>query len=83
MNGGNIEDLTKIMKKFKNDKNTNLLFINDLSLSVGLNIEYADNLILFSFVDNVMRDQIIGRCLRFPRTKRLYIHQLYYKNEYN
>ena len=83
LNGGNIEDLTKIMKKFKNDKNTNLLFINDLSLSVGLNIEYADNLILFSFVDNVMRDQIIGRCLRFPRTKRLYIHQLYYKNEYN
>jgi hypothetical protein len=81
LNGGNIEDLTKIMKKFKDDKNTNLLFINDISLSVGLNIEYADNLILFSYINNIMRDQIIGRCLRYPRTKKLYIHQLYYKNE--
>ena len=81
LNGGNIEDLTKIMKIFKNEKNTNLLFINDISLSVGMNIEYADNLILFGFVNNIMRDQIIGRCLRYPRTKKLYIHQLYYKNE--
>jgi hypothetical protein len=81
LNGGNIDGLTKIMETFKNDKNTNLLFINDISLSVGLNIEYADNLILFSFVNNIMRDQIIGRCLRYPRTKKLYIHQLYYKNE--
>ena len=81
LNGGNIDDLAKIMAKFKNDKNTNLLFINDINLSVGLNIEFSDNLILFSFVNNIMRDQIIGRCLRYGRDKRLFIYQLYYKNE--
>lgn len=81
LNGGNINELNKIINTFKNDSKTNLLFINDISLSVGLNIEYADNLIIFSYVNNAMRDQIIGRCLRYPRTKKLNIYQLFYKNE--
>ena len=81
LNGGNIEDLAKIMKTFKNDKKTNLLFINDISLCVGLDIEYVNNLIIFGFVNMTNRDQIIGRALRYGRKEKLYIYQLYYKNE--
>ena len=81
LNGGNIDDLAKIMTTFKNDKKTNLLFINDISLCVGLDIEYVNNLIIFGFVNMTNRDQIIGRALRYGRKEKLYIYQLYYKNE--
>ena len=81
LNGGNINDLAKIMTTFKNDKNTNLLFINDISLIVGLDIEFASFLIIFSFLNMSNRDQLIGRVLRYNRIGNLYIYQLYYTNE--
>ena len=69
------------MTTFKNDKNTNLLFINDISLIVGLDIEFASFLIIFSFLNMSNRDQLIGRVLRYNRIGNLYIYQLYYTNE--
>ena len=83
LNGGNIEDLTNIVNKFKNDNTIKLLFINDLSLSNGLNLEFVDDLILFNYLEPKTLDQVIGRVLRYPRTKKLNIYQLLYKNENN
>ena len=72
-----------IVNKFKNDNTIKLLFINDLSLSNGLNLEFVDDLILFNYLEPKTLDQVIGRVLRYPRTKKLNIYQLLYKNENN
>ena len=52
-----------------------------MSLSNGLNLEFVDDLILFNYLEPKILDQVIGRVLRYPRTKKLNIYQLLYKNE--
>ena len=79
--GGNVEEITNIIDDFKNNKNIKLLFINDLSLSNGLNLEFTDDLILFNYLKPKILDQVIGRVLRYPRKKKLNIFHLLYKNE--
>ena len=56
-------------------------YLFDLSLSNGLNLEFVDDLILFNYLEPKTLDQVIGRVLRYPRTKKLNIYQLLYKNE--
>ena len=81
LNGGNVEDIANIVHNFKNEPNVKLLFINDLSLSNGLNLDFVDNLIIFNYLEPLILDQVIGRVLRYPKIKTLNIFQLLYKNE--
>lgn len=82
LNGGNINDLGEVIDKFKNYANISLLFINDITLSNGLNLEFVDDVILTEMLEVSLWDQLIGRALRFPRNKLLTIYQLEYKNEH-
>jgi hypothetical protein len=79
LNGGNIFDIDNIIEKFK--KEMDILFINDITFGVGLDIEYCSNIILFSKCSNQITNQVVGRCLRPNRKDRLKIYQLKYKNE--
>ena len=80
LNGGNILDIDNVMEQFKND-DINILFINDISFGVGLDIEYCKDLIMFSKCNDMITNQVVGRCLRPNRKNRLKIYQLEYKNE--
>lgn len=79
LNGGNIGDIDNIMEKFK--KEIDILFINDITFGVGLDIEYCSNVIMFSKCSHQITNQVVGRCLRPNRKDRLKIYQLQYKNE--
>ena len=81
LDGGNIKDLNKIFDDFKNDKSIKLLLIDDASFGVGINIEYATDILFFNKTESKLKEQIIGRAQRFGRTCSLCIWEIYYKYE--
>jgi hypothetical protein len=81
LDGGNINDLEIFLQKFKNDKNVKILLIDDTSFGIGLNIEYATDIIFFNYIEPKLKTQLIGRAQRFGRTCTLNIWELLYTNE--
>lgn len=81
LDGGNIKDLDNILDKFRNDKSIKILIIDDTSFGVGLNIEYATDIIFFNYIEPNVKEQLIGRAQRLGRTCKLNIWELLYLNE--
>lgn len=81
LDGGNIKDLDNILDLFKNNIKYKILLIDNTSFGVGLNIEYTTDMIFFNYIENDIKNQLIGRAQRLGRTTRLNIYNLYYKNE--
>jgi SNF2 family DNA or RNA helicase len=81
LDGGNIKDLDNILDKFRNDPEIKILLIDDTSFGVGLNIEYATDIIFFNYIEPNVKDQLIGRAQRLGRTCKLNIWELLYTNE--
>lgn len=83
LNKGNINGLDEILDNFKNKPDVKVLLIDNGSYGVGLNIEYATDMIFFHEVEPLMRHQLIGRAQRFGRTKKLYVWNMFYDGENN
>jgi SNF2 family DNA or RNA helicase len=81
LDGGNIKDLDDILDKFRNDPKIKILIIDDTSFGVGLNIEYATDIIFFNYIEPNVKEQLIGRAQRLGRTCKLNIWELLYSNE--
>lgn len=81
LDGGNIKDLDNILDKFRNDSKVKILLIDDTSFGVGLNIEYATDIIFFNYIEPNVKEQLIGRAQRLGRTCKLNIWDLLYANE--
>ena len=81
LDGGNIKDLDNIMDKFKNNPKNKILLIDDTSFGVGLNIEYATDIIFFNNIESSVKEQLIGRAQRLGRITTLNIWELLYTNE--
>lgn len=81
LDGGNIKDLDNILNKFRNDLLVKILLIDDTSFGVGLNIEYATDIIFFNYIEPNVKEQLIGRAQRLGRTCKLNIWDLLYSNE--
>jgi hypothetical protein len=81
LDGGNIKDLDAILNDFKNNQKIKILLIDDTSFGVGLNIEYATDIIFFNNIEPNIKEQLIGRAQRLGRTCVLNIWELLYSNE--
>lgn len=81
LDGGNIKDLDNILDQFKNNPKIKILLIDDTSFGVGLNIEYASDIIFFNYINSNVKEQLIGRAQRLGRTTKLNIWELLYSNE--
>lgn len=81
LDGGNIKDLDDILDKFRNDATVKILLIDNTSFGVGLNIEYATDIIFFNYIEPNVKEQLIGRAQRLGRTCKLNIWDLLYSNE--
>jgi SNF2 family DNA or RNA helicase len=81
LDGGNIKDLDNILNEFKNNTKYKILIIDNTSFGVGLNIEYATDIIFFNNIQQNTKEQLIGRAQRLGRTTTLNIWDLLYKNE--
>ena len=83
LDGGNVKDLDNIFFNYKSDPEIKILLIDNASFGVGINIEYATDIIFFNYTEPQMKEQIIGRAQRFGRTSKLQVWELVYKNELN
>jgi SNF2 family DNA or RNA helicase len=81
LDGGNIKDLDNILDQFRNNSKYKILLIDDTSFGVGLNIEYASDIIFFNYIEPNIKEQLIGRAQRMGRETILNIWELLYKNE--
>lgn len=81
LDGGNIKDLDNILGEFRNNPKNKILLIDDTSFGVGLNIEYATDIIFFNNIELNVKEQLIGRAQRLGRTCTLNIWELLYINE--
>ena len=81
LDGGNIKDLDNILDGFRNNPKNKILLIDDTSFGVGLNIEYATDIIFFNNIESNVKEQLIGRAQRLGRSQILNIWELLYLNE--
>jgi SNF2 family DNA or RNA helicase len=81
LNLGNIRDLNEVLEDFKNNIKIKILLIDNSAFGVGLNIEYTTDIIFFQKIDNLTKQQLIGRAQRLGRTTPLYIWNLLYQKE--
>ncbi len=83
LDGGNINDLNKIITNYK-DKNYNVLMSNSFMYGCGMNLENTTDIVLIHKIYSVSKyKQIIGRAQRPGRTSRLNIYELVHENELN
>jgi hypothetical protein len=81
LNAGNINGLDEVLRDFKEKEEIKILLIDSSTCSVGMNIEYATDIVFFHEVSPLMRHQLVGRCQRFGRVGKLYIWNLLYDGE--
>ena len=68
----------KQLEKFKNDENANVLLSSIAMLGEGHNVTEANHVIFLSSIpDKNKYYQAIGRCHRFPQSKKVYVHYLF------
>jgi len=80
MINGNNDKICKIIKDF-NDGTINILMLNAQFYGSGLNLQEADDIIIFHKLDEELEKQVIGRAHRLGRTKPLNVHYLLHENE--
>jgi hypothetical protein len=81
LNGGNIKQIDIILNNFKLNPNVKILLIDNSYFGVGLNIEYATDIIFIHSIDIETENQLIGRAQRYGRINKLNIWKLLYMNE--
>ncbi len=81
LNGGNISKIDEILTHFKDNEKVKILIIDNATMTVGMNLEFVNNIIIYSKTNNNIKKQLIGRSNRYPRTEKLYIFNLLYNNE--
>jgi len=68
----------KQLEKFKNDENANVLLSSIAMLGEGHNVTEANHVIFLSSIpDKNKYYQAIGRCHRYPQSKKVYVHYLF------
>jgi len=76
----NIDDKNLLLNKFR-DGSTNVLLMTIASGGVGLDMSYANNIILLdSWWNQALENQAIDRVYRIGQTKNVSVHQLYIGN---
>lgn len=65
----------KILMDFR-EGNIDILYLNSIANSSGLNLIEATDIIIYHKMDNTIKDQIIGRAIRIGSKKQITIHQL-------
>ena len=78
---GTYSTINKIIDKYNNTDEINLLLINSNFFGSGLNLEKTTDIIIYHKVDNNMRNQIIGRAQRLGRKSSLRVWSLSHENE--
>lgn len=73
-NNGKVYDKDKTLSIFRNNQNYKFLVINSKNASSGLNLEFADAIVLLNNFSE-LESQIIGRAHRYPRTTSLHIYR--------
>ena len=81
LNGGNRSKIDEILANFKDNSKIRILIIDNAAMTVGMNLEFVNNIIIYSKTNKNTKKQLIGRSNRFPRTDKLYVFNLLYKNE--
>ena len=81
LNGGNIKEIDKILKGFKENPEIKILYIDNSYFGVGLNIEYTTDIIFFHNTEINIKNQLIGRAQRYGRKDKLNIWEIKYANE--
>jgi len=72
---GTSQTREKQLELFRNG-NVNVIFVNSISDSCGINMQNATDIILYHQMSESARTQIIGRANRIGRDKPLTVHQL-------
>jgi hypothetical protein len=78
---GNLEISKKCYNEYKNE-NKNILLLDGLFNSHGINFENSDIIILMHKMDENIEKQVIARAQRPGRKNQLKVYKLYYQNEY-
>ena len=77
---GSSNSINKTLEKFNNNE-INILFLDTKHFGQGLNLEQADEIILFHKMTSDMEKQAIGRAQRPGRNTELIVHHLLHENE--
>ena len=78
---GTYSTINKIIDKYNNTDEINILLINSNFFGSGLNLEKTTDIIIYHKVDSNMRNQIIGRAQRLGRKNSLKVWSLSHDNE--
>jgi hypothetical protein len=78
---GTYSTINKIIDKYNNTDEINILLINSNFFGSGLNLEKTTDIIIYHRVDSNMRNQIIGRAQRLGRKNSLKVWSLSHENE--
>lgn len=78
---GNLEISKKCYNEYKNGTK-NILLLDGLFNSHGINFENSDIIILMHKMDRNIEKQLIARAQRPGRKNQLKVYKLYYQNEY-
>jgi hypothetical protein len=81
LNGGNRSKIDEILNNFKTNNKIKILIIDNAIMTVGMNLEFVNNIIIYSKTNDNIKKQLIGRSNRFPRSEKLYVCNLLYDNE--
>ena len=81
LNGGNIKEVNRILISFRDNPDVKILLIDNAYFGVGLNIEYATDIVFFHNVDEKIKIQLIGRAQRLGRKSKLNIWEINHFNE--
>ncbi len=79
---GSSARIRNIIQQFKDNK-FRILLLNAKYSGAGLNLEFADEVILFHRMSKDLERQVIGRAQRIGRTSKLIVTYLCYENEYS
>jgi SNF2 family DNA or RNA helicase len=78
---GNEAHILKLLDKYKNTNELNVLLVNSRNYGSGLNLENTTDIIMFHKVESETEKQVIGRASRIGRTCPLNVWYLLYDNE--
>lgn len=80
LDGGNANDMMKIIQEYKNG-NKKVLFIDSNIYNAGLNLENTDIVVLLHGLDRKIQEQIIKRAWRYGRKNVLQVYHILYPHE--
>ena len=78
---GTYSTINKIVDKYNNTDEINILMLNSKFFGSGLNLEKTTDIIIYHNIDKNLRNQIIGRAQRIGRKTGLKVWSLMHDNE--